>query len=33
MRFPFDFEPNAATFVGIVLGIVLVAVARAAFGF
>lgn len=30
---PFNIEPNKTTFVGIVLGVVLVAVARATLGF
>ncbi len=33
MQLPFDFEPNKTTLAGIVLGVVLVAVGRAALGF
>lgn len=33
LRFPFDFNFNRETFLGIFIGIVLVAAARAYFGF
>lgn len=33
MHFPFDFNPSRYTFAGIFIGIVLVAFARACFGF
>lgn len=33
MQLPFDFNPNRYTFAGILIGILLVAFARACFGF